>query len=492
MSIEIEAVRRFRDLSVLVVGDAMLDSYYLGSATRLSPEGPVPVVKGTACRHLPGGAANTAANVASLGAQVRLLAVVGEDHQGEILRNELARRGVDVTALMVSRDRPTTTKLRILADERFMARFDQEEDSDLDRETESRLIEAFSRLFQQSDVVIVSDYTKGVVTSGFVASLGSLNRNQGKLVVVDSKDLPRRSFRNVSVVTPNHLEAQRACRAFLGPSAIDADPRDLEQLGNLLLEQIGTRWVMMTLGADGVLLFEREKRPERILPRRVRAGDPVGAGDTFTAALALGLGARLGIGSAARVAVEAAGMAVGKPLTATVTQQELLQRLSLREGLDGRESLSERMEEYRVLGKRIVFTNGAFDCLHSGHVAFLREARSLGDLLVVGVNSDESLRRSTGRYPLIPEEERLSLIAALDPVDHAVLFDEDEPSNLIREVRPHLHVKGGDYREVDLPEREAVREVGGEVVILPLVEQRSSRGRKLVRPARRGARVQTG
>ncbi len=452
----------------------MLDSYYLGTATRLSPEGPVPVVRGRSRRYLPGGAANTATNVLALGARVTLLSVVGDDHEGELLRGELLGRGVDVDPLIVDPHRLTTTKLRILADNKFIARFDEEVDADLEGETERVFLESFRRLFRDSDVVIVSDYMKGTVTPAFVAELSALNRDHQRLVVVDSKDLSRHSFRNVSVITPNHLEAQKACSLGGGTTPLETLPLDVETLGRLLLQRIGTRWVIMTLGADGAMLFDREGPAEQVRAQKVRNADAVGAGDTFTAALALGLASGLEIRSAAQVAVEAAGIAVGKALTAAVTQQELLQRLSLTGGDQTLGNLAERLEEYRTDGKRLVFTNGAFDGLHSGHIAFLREARRLGDLLIVGVNSDESLRRLSGQSPRNPEEERLSVVAALESVDHAVLFDEREPSALIREIRPHVHVKGGDYLETELPEAEAVREVGGEVVILPLVEPRSS------------------
>ncbi len=474
-SSEIEAVRRFSGLNALIVGDAMLDSYYLGSAIRLSPEGPVPVVRSRGRRYLPGGAANTAANVRALGARATLLSVIGADHEGDLLRQQLAARGVGVDALIVDPRRPTTTKLRIVADNQFIARFDEEDDGDLEGQTELQFLDAFRRLFHHNDVVIISDYAKGVVTPAFVAELSALNRDHRRLVVVDSKDLTRHSFRNVSVITPNHLEAQRAC-SFQGqiPRGIPSG-RSLEGLGRALLEQIGTRWVIMTVGPDGALLFERERDTVPIRAQRVRNPDAVGAGDTFTSALGLALASGLEIEAAAQVAVEAAGIAVGKALTAAVDQRELLQRLSLADGAETPGTLAERLEDYRTEGKKLVFTNGAFDGLHSGHIAFLEEARRLGDVLIVGVNSDDSLRRLKGRNPRNPENERLAVVAALESVDHTVLFDEEEPSTLIREIRPHVHVKGGDYLESDLPEAEAVRETGGEVVILPLVEKRSSR-----------------
>jgi D-beta-D-heptose 7-phosphate kinase / D-beta-D-heptose 1-phosphate adenosyltransferase len=475
VSVEISAVRGFSSLRALVVGDAMLDSYYLGSASRLSPEGPVPVIRSQEKRHLPGGAANTAANIRALGARTILLSVIGRDHEGDVLRDQLARRGVDVTHLMVDPGRPTTSKLRILGDNQFLARFDEEEDSDLTGEMEGAFLERFRRLFDESDVVIVSDYMKGTITPALVAELSRLNQGGERPVVVDSKDLARRSFHNVSVITPNHLEAQRAIGRREELDGVRGGISNPEELGRRLLDAVGTRWVIVTLGADGALLFERERPTVRVGAREVRSPDTVGAGDSFTAALALGLASRLEIGIASRIAVEAAAISVGKRMTAVVEQRELLQRLSLSVGDEAAGSLADRLERYRAGGKRLVFTNGAFDGLHSGHIDFLREARRLGDVLIVGVNSDESLRRRTGQSPRHPEEERLSVVASLESVDHCLLFDEETPSALIREIRPQIHVKGGDYQLVELPEAEAVLEVGGQVVILPLLERRSSR-----------------
>lgn len=468
-------MRRFSGLRALIVGDAMLDSYYLGSATRLAPEGPVPVVRSQGRRYLPGGAANTAVNVSALGARATLLATVGADHEGEILGQQLRDRGVEVAHLVVDPSRPTTSKLRILADNQFIARFDDEDDADLQGDAARQLLESFRALFAESDVVIVSDYMKGVVTGSFIAQLSELNRGNDRLVVVDSKDLARHRFRNVSVITPNHLEAQRACSPREELPRGTPSAQGLEGLGRSLLERIGTRWVMMTVGAEGALLFERGKPTARVTAREVRNPDAVGAGDTFTSALALALASGCEIDSAARVAVEAAAISVGKRMTAVVEQQELLQRLSLCAGSQEMAGLPEQLDRYRAEGKRLVLTNGAFDGLHSGHIAFLREARKLGDVLIVGVNSDASLRRVSGQPPRHPEGERLSVVAALESVDHSVLFDEETPISLIRDVRPQVHVKGGDYRESDLPEADVVREMGGEVVILPLVEPRSSR-----------------
>ena len=479
---EVAAVRGFRRLRVLVVGDAMLDRYYVGTASRLSPEGPVPVIRSTDQRYLPGGAANTAANSRALGAATTLLSAVGDDHEAQILRRVLRSHGVNTAHLVVDPSRPTTTKLRIIADNQLIARYDHERDEDLSGDAEDMLLQAFRSLFWVSDVIIISDYMKGVVTPRFISEISSWNRDHERLVVVDSKDLSRHRFRNISVITPNHLEAQKAVNVQV-KAPQDPPPRDsLEKIGRSLLTQIGTKWVIMTTGSDGALLFERNRRTEQVRAREVRSPDTVGAGDTFTAALALALASGEPITGAARIAVEAAGIAVGKAYTAVAEQHELVQRLSRLSEIPGTRNLADHLDEYTRTGKRIVFTNGAFDSLHAGHVAFLRQARKLGDVLIVGVNSDESIHKITGREPAVPEADRLSVVAALDPVDHAVLFEEETPSSLIREVRPHVHVKGGDYEEEQLPEAEAVRDVGGDIVILPLAtpEPRPTAARTLL------------
>lgn len=324
----LDVIRSFSRERVLVIGDVMLDSYFEGTATRLSPEGPVPVVKAQRKFFLPGGAANTAVNVKSLGAHIDLLSVVGCDITAELLKRALLRRGVGIEYLIQDARRCTTNKLRIMADSQYLARFDEEDVSDISGETEEKFLEQFRKLFALCDVVIVSDYLKGVITSRFTSELSELNSHHEKLVVVDSKDLRHRQFCNISVITPNHIEAQKATNLKIKVRNGTPQPGQLERIGRELLETIKTRWVLITLGAEGALLFERDRPTYRTRAREVDNPHVIGAGDTFTSALALALGGGADIKTAAEIATMAAGVAVSKKRTAAVSQQELLQRRS--------------------------------------------------------------------------------------------------------------------------------------------------------------------
>ncbi|MBX5445515.1 PfkB family carbohydrate kinase [Sphaerobacter sp.] len=479
----VDVVRRFRRLRALVIGDAMLDSYLEGTAARLCTEGPVPVVRKTAEERVPGGAANTAANLRALGAEVVFLGLVGEDVPGDLLRAALASRGVDDRWLVVDPAVSTLHKLRILADGQYVVRFDEGDTRGASPAARARLLEHLEHAFPACDVVVVSDYAYGAVADDLVARLRALRAARPCPLVVDSKALHRFYAAGATVVTPNDLEARLA----VAPSAEEPGGLDLaevERIGRGLLEQIEAAYAAITLGADGVFLLGRDGTGRHLPAHPAGQASDIGAGDTFAAALALALAAGADVVEACRIGIDAAGIAVASQRTAAVPYQDLLRRVSLRD-LDGRPAsmaaarrdVVARLDAARLAGRTIVFTNGVFDILHAGHVEFLRQAKALGDLLVVGVNSDRSARRLKGAgRPINSERDRLALVAALDAVDEALLFDEATPAELIRTLRPHIHAKGGDYADVPLPEAEAVRAVGGRVAILPLVGSLSTSG----------------
>ncbi len=472
----VEIVRRFRRLRALVVGDVMLDSYLEGTASRLCTEGPVPVVRKLAEERAPGGAANVAANLRALGAKVDLVGLVGMDPAAGLLRAALAERGVPDSGLVADDRVETLHKLRILADDQYVVRFDEGETAGAGAAVHADLATRFEAAFERCDVVVVSDYRYGVVSDGLLQRLRVPRAERPVPLVVDSKDLSR--FRGVgaTVVTPNLLEA----RLVVEPSGRLDGQVDLpegEAIGRRLLAAIGAEQAAITMAGNGVLLVSRDGAARHIPAHPVARANDVGAGDTFTAALALALGAGAPASRGVEIGVDAAGIAVSRRRTAVVGHQELLQRASLRDegaeaGTTGAAALSQvarALEEARLAGRTVVFTNGVFDILHAGHVRFLRAAKSLGDVLVVGVNSDRSARSLPGeRWPINGERDRLALVAALDAVDHAVLFDEADPAAAIRTLRPHVHAKGGDYADEPLPEAAAVAEVGGRVAILPL------------------------
>ena len=477
----LDAVRRFGGLRALVIGDAMLDSYLEGRATRLCSEGPVPVVARTAIERVPGGAANSAANARALGATVDFLAVVGNDEAGQHLRTALRERNIDDRWLVEDDAAVTLHKLRIVADGQYAVRFD-EGDGRVSSPAEQALLDRLGDAYAACDVVIIADYGYGVASDRLIARLRELRAtSMPRPLIVDTKDVRRFATAGATVVTPNLHEARMALgedRTTRG--SFPADPVLGLDLARRLLRLLDAEHVIVTLGAEGACLHNRADLAVHLLAHPVVRANDVGAGDTFSTALALALTAGVTVEEATRVGLDAAGLAVAKSRTATVTGQELLGRVGLRcqtatdQGLD-LPDLVTRLEWERATGRTIVFTNGVFDILHVGHVQLLRRAKALGDLLVVGVNSDRSVRRLKGPgRPMNQERDRLALVMALDAVDHAVLFDADDPADLIRALRPHIQVKGGDYAGKQLPEEAAVAEIGARTVLLPLVAGRST------------------
>lgn len=482
-----ELVHGFRKLRALVIGDAMLDSYLEGTAARLSREGPVPVVCKTEEHHIPGGAANAATNLSALGAEVTFLSIVGQDMTGSMLRSALRKQGIDDHWIIEDESTNTLHKLRIMADGQYVVRFD-EDARHLSPESQRLLLANLEEVFSQSDLVLVSDYGYGTVSDELIERLRTLRSLHACPLLVDSKHLSRFRHVGATVVTPNHLEAcllvEPGWIADPARSKAGVDIAEIESLGRRLLTMIDAEHAAITLAGDGVFLVDRHGMALHLPTHPVAHAGDVGAGDSFAAAMALALAAGGSIEEAARIAIDAASIAVTKRWTAVVRYQELLQRVSLRDNATHSRSLTPvseawspetitrltaELDEERHRGRTIVFTNGVFDILHAGHVQFLRQAKALGDVLVVGVNSDHSTQRLKGKSrPITCERDRMALVAALEAVDHVVLFDEDTPTELIRTLRPHIHVKGGDYADEAIPEAETVREIGGRLVILPL------------------------
>lgn len=470
---------RFRQLRALVIGDAMLDSYIEGEASRLCREGPVPVVYKKSELHLPGGAANTAANLRALGAEVTFLSLIGQDSAGQLLHDGLRKRGVHDRYLLASPAVSTLHKQRILADGQYVVRVDEGElahGEALEADIQKRLVEALEEAYPTCDLVVVSDYCYGVVCPSLVERLRALHEQQPKVLILDSKHLENLCDLRATVVTPNYAEAVQ----LIEESTDDEDFKrhcqdDIERLGKHILARLQSEHVAITLGNQGVFLLGRQGLSCHLPAYPVVHANDVGAGDSFASALALALAAGAQIEEAAHLGIEAACIAVTKRWTALVSHDELQHRLrekaytvaesSKRRSLD---ELRVELEPVRRSGQKIVFTNGVFDLLHFGHIKLLRQARMLGDVLVVGINSDSSTRRLKGEgRPINSEQERMALVEALDTVDYVILFDEDTPEALIRALRPHVHVKGGNYANRALPEANAVREGGGRIVIIP-------------------------
>lgn len=457
----------FSTVKALVAGDIMLDQYWFGPTSRISPEAPVPVVKVTQAQARPGGAANVAVNLASLGAKTTLAGVVGQDAGASLLRQALGERGIALE-LVESAGRPTITKLRVLSRNQQLIRLDTEDA--FGREEASLLLERVRRSATAASVCILSDYGKGSLLE--VPALVAAARAARLPVLVDPKGTDFARYRGATLLTPNLAEFE----AVAGTASSDAD---LAARARRMRSDFALEALVVTLGERGMMVVT-DAAEAVFMPARAReVFDVTGAGDTVIAALAASLGAGMTLTDAAALANVAAGIVVRKIGVASVTPQELRQDLHA-QGLGGRGvvargEIGRTVAEARARGERLVMTNGVFDILHAGHVGYLEEAKARGDRLLVAVNDDDSVRRLKGaERPVNPLADRMAVLAALAAVDWVVPFSEDTPAELIGEVLPDVLVKGGDYRPEDIAGGPAVIANGGRVEVLPFREGRST------------------
>lgn len=456
------ALPDFAQARVLVVGDLMLDRYWIGPTSRISPEAPVPVVRIRKDETRPGGAANVAVNIGSLGASASVLGVVGADEAARLLGEQLRAQGIDAD-LLVTHAAPTITKLRVLSRNQQLIRLDFEEElgevASFDGEA---LASRFERALANCDVVVLSDYGKGTLRD--VAALIRAARAQGKRVLVDPKGNDWQRYRGATLLTPNLSEFE----AIVGTCRNEAE---LLERGEALCTALQLGALLITRSEHGMTLVRPDHAPLHVPTAAREVFDVTGAGDTVIAMLAAALAADVDIARACLLANAAAGVVVGKLGTATVTQAELRQALSGQRAQGGvldEAALLDAVAAARSAGRRIVMTNGVFDVLHVGHARYLEDARRLGDLLIVAVNDDDSVRRLKGpSRPLNPCADRMALLASLRCVDFVVAFSEDTPARLIGRVLPDLLVKGGDYRPEQIAGHAAVTDNGGRVLVLP-------------------------
>lgn len=466
----------WKSLTVLVIGDAILDSYLSGCAHRLCRDAPAPVVAVDQRQDVPGGAANTATNLASLSGHTLFLSVIGTDIEGERLRQALEHCGVSTALMISSVSRKTLAKQRVMADSQILVRLDQGSTEIISPDLEQVLIDRLVEQFTKCDAVVISDYSYGVITPRLIQTLADLQAQHPRIVVIDSRQLE--IYRNVraTAVKPNYDEALE----LLGqPRLSTARADQIMPFGNRLLDLTGAAIVAVSLDSEGAVLFEHEQQPIRTDARPVPQNQTSGAGDTFISALTLALASGAPTATAASLAAAATAIVVKQTGTTACKIEEL--RQSLLEGKHGRKlildqsDLASLVQQYRSADRTVVFTNGCFDILHPGHVAYLTQAKALGDVLIVGVNTDESVQRLKGAdRPINSLSDRLTVLAALSCVDYVVPFAELTPKNLIRIICPTIYVKGGDYTRETLPEAELVEELGGIVRILPYVDNRST------------------
>jgi len=474
----IELLDRWQTRRVVVAGDFMLDKYAYGNADRLSPDAPVPVLGIEAEQPVPGGAANVAQNLQALSCDVALVGVTGDDAAGHQLRESLDEAGCDITGLIHAADRPTTVKHNFvgLAQHRHpqkMFRVDVEEAGPLTEPVAAAVLERASDFLAEAEVLCLEDYGKGVLDQAMCQRLIKLARQMNVPVLVDPAGSgPFDKYAGASCLTPNRTEAARA----LGATA-DMSP---EELARGLAEWLNPAALVLTRDKHGALLQEAGREPMRLPTVARSVYDVTGAGDAVLAMLAAAKANGADWPQAVALANVAAGLAVAQFGLAPISQQQVLVALLQQHHaeLGKRRTVAQLQAElaaYRQQGERIAFTNGCFDILHAGHVQFLRQARQQADLLVVGVNSDDSIRRIKGEgRPVNELEDRLMVLSELASVDYLVVFEEDTPGQLIEAVAPDVLVKGADYQKEQIVGSAFVESRGGSVVLVDLIEGRST------------------
>lgn len=458
---------RFNQARVTVVGDVMLDRYWYGGTSRISPEAPVPVVGVTQRDERPGGAANVSLNIAALGVTTSLVGVVGSDDAAGTLKTALSAVEVQCD-FQESRDRPTISKLRVISQNQQLLRLDFEEKFGI------RDVDQFPAKIKQhltqSGALVLSDYGKGALQEP--QKLISLAKAARIPVLVDPKGTDFSKYRGATLITPNMKEFE----AVVGPCESEQELviRGVELLRSLKLEAL-----LITRSEQGMTLL-RDGKPELHLPARAReVYDVTGAGDTVISVIAASLAAGAELPQAVAMANIAAGLVVGKLGTATVSVPELRRAVQRDQGSErgvvSEEQLLMVMEDARAHGEKVVFTNGCFDIIHAGHVGYLEEAGKLGDRLIVAVNSDDSVARLKGPgRPINPLERRMAVLAGLESVDWVVSFSEDTPEKLLNKVKPDVLVKGGDYQVDEIVGAEMVKAAGGEVKVLSFIDELST------------------
>ena len=453
--------------NITVIGDVMLDRFWSGASRRVSPEAPVPVVNVSGQEDRAGGAGNVAVNLAELGVTVSLVGLCGDDEHARALRSCVESAGVRWNVMPCKAD--TIVKLRVLSRNQQLLRMDFEQS------LAPYANDLFLRYAQQhladADLVILSDYAKG--TLELVQPLLAYCREAGKRTLVDPKGTDFERYRGATLMTPNLSELE----AVVGPC--DTDGALIEKAGNLRAS-LELDAVLVTRSEAGMTLIERDGPAQHLTASAQEVFDVTGAGDTVIAVMAGGLSAGLSMADAARYANHAAGVVVAKLGTASVTPEELEHAISDRDldSFDRRPSEDEvlsRLAKCRAAGQRIVMTNGCFDLLHPGHIRYLQQAAKLGDLLIVAVNDDDSVRRLKGAgRPVNTVEDRMAVLAALEAVDFVLPFSEDTPARLIDVVAPDTLVKGGDYTVEQIAGHESVLARGGDVIILDFVPGHST------------------
>jgi len=452
---------------VLVVGDLMLDHYIMGETSRISPEAPVPVVVVKEEFYTLGGALNVVNNLVSLGATVWAAGVLGNDKAGQFILNKLTELQVNAKAVIIEESRITTEKSRIMASNQQILRYDKEVLQSPTNVTVETIINHVKTHIDQLDIIILSDYNKGILTDDLCAQLITLAKLHNIKLLVDPKGSSYKKYCGAFLITPNKKETTEITGIDLNSN------EDLITAGKKLKTELALDKVLMTLGNKGMALYDDKLHVYPTVAREVY--DVTGAGDTVLAALAFGLGTHMPIDDACSFANAAAAVVVGKVGCATATQNEIADFLHINSTNDFKlvedNSVYVLLDKLKSENKKIVFTNGCFDILHAGHVAYLQKAKQLGDVLILGLNSDDSVKKIKGEgRPVNNQLDRAKVLAGLSCIDYIIIFNEDTPYQLITTLQPDVLVKGADYKGKEV----VGSDIAKEVVLIDFVEGKST------------------
>ena len=431
--------------NILVIGDLMIDHYLWGSCEKISPEAPVQIVNINSENILLGGAGNVINNLKKLGAKVDVISVLGECEISQDIRQLLNSIDVDTQYLITQKDRLASKKSRIVASQQQVVRFDRESKEAISKISETKILDFFNKIVSNYECILLSDYGKGVLTRKLTQSLIKIANNHNKKILVDPKGEDFSKYKNAFLLTPNKKEASAATQIKI------TNKKTLKQAITELKSNCNLAVSLITLSEDGIALLDEKLIIHPTVA--IEVFDVTGAGDTILASLGFALGCNYSINDAVKFANLAAGIVVGKVGSATASLNEIIEYEANFHPASN-ESQIKNLDEITILSnelkdknKKIIFTNGCFDILHAGHVKYLEESKNLGDILIIGLNSNHSVSLLKGdQRPINDEMDRAIILSSLKSVDYVVIFDEDTPYNLIKAIKPHILVKGGDYK----------------------------------------------
>lgn len=460
-------VDRLHDISkckVLIYGDFMVDKYIIGNVKRISPEAPVPILEVTKKNSKLGGAGNVVNNIIALGASTRVLGCVGDDADGMWITKRLNRQSADTAFMKMEQDVMTIVKTRVVSKNQQYIRLDEERIQDIPDSYEQFVRNHIDEILKDISVVIISDYGKGAVTKRLAGFLIERANDKNIPIVVDPKGKDYSKYKGATVCTPNTNEL-KVVTGITGE-----EERDITEAGFNLKKETDLKYLMLTRSEKGISVFCEDKKTDYPAVEK-DVVDVTGAGDTVVSVVALGLSVGYDIGECSKLANLAASVVCSKFGAATLSMNELLECILY----SGEFKIIEPevavfiAENLREKGKKVVFTNGCFDLVHAGHISSFNQAKSMGDVLIVAVNSDASVRRLKGeKRPIVSEQNRIAMLCALECIDYVILMEDDNPIGLIKAIKPDITVKGKDWENQYLPERETVEAYGGEVRFIEL------------------------